>query len=478
MNRDGYSKTLYVERDEEAGVWLRRYLLVYQDVCCPITQHHFFTKNEEELTKIFKGQLMGQNNNSPFQSVISVKNNYRDVVVRTGDSNETLKANAPVIQLVTRKSIGYLRDPQNMRTALASHVLPSSDKYIMVKPISTDHYQTVRKDEYTEEKMFNEVSHYYPVITYEEIKHITDSIPKIEVDFACIGVGSAGTGILDQVSRGNWFKTYFLVDPDKIERKNIRNQWYQNNQVGLAKVDASKVLIGTRYNTDSQPITYTHMLKFQDAGLENYTSKYIVSGFDSIECRLELLQMIKEGKHQAQYLIDTRYDDLSASVFFIDMADPKQVEYYEKGLQSDLDAFNEIQAKELESRRVTEWEDFLEYLHSKGTFQYSCATMQREITGSAPEDCEYNDCEDACGDARCLAFWKRVWESKKDELKIYKPKPVEESSCVKQNFIDIYKFASSFVFAAVREIEAGNPKPFTHVEASTDVLPKSMVLRR
>ena len=104
--------------------------------------------------------------------------------------------------------------------------------------------------------------------------------------------------------------------------------------------------------------------------------------------------------------------------------------------------------------------------------------MQREITGSCAESCDFNTDDEACGDARCLAFWKRIWDEKKDELKIYKPEEQQESSCVKQNFIDIYKYASSFVFAAIREIESGNPKPFTHIEASTDVLPKSMILRK
>lgn len=478
MNRDGYSKTLYVERDEEDNIWLRRYVLFYQDVCCPITQHHFFVKDEEELTKIFKGQLMGQNNNSPFQTVVSVKNNYPDRAVVLRDSGEKIKANAPVVQLLVRKRIEWLRDPQNMRDALQGIKLPPNDDYVMVKRMVNDYYTCEKKSELTDEVMFNEVSHYYPVITYEETKHITDSIPKTEIDFSCIGVGSAGTGILDQVVRGNWFNSYLLVDPDDVELKNVRNQWYTRGQRGVHKADACRAVMQNIYNTDNAPQVYAKNCRFQEAGLDNYVSKYIVSGFDSIECRLELLNDIMEGKHQAQYLIDTRYDDLSASVFFIDMADEKQVEYYKKGLESDLEAFNEIQAKELEARRITTWEAFLDYLRSKGCFHYNCSSMQKEIAGFCDDSCDINTYDDACGGAKCLAFWKRIWEEKKDELKLYKPEEQQESSCVKQNFIDIYKYASSFVFAAIREIESGNPKPFTHIEASTDVLPKSMVLRR
>ena len=478
LNRDGYNKSLYVEENEDKTLWTRRYVLWYQDVCCPITQHHFFIKDEEELTKIFKGQLMGQNNNSPFQHVRSVKNNYRDDVVTT-NSSEELKANAPIVQLITRKGISYLRDPNNMRAELERLTLPTSDKQMMVKFLKDNYYTTVDKDDMTDERMFNEVSHYYPVIDYEQVKHITESIPKVEVDFSCIGIGSAGTGILDQVGRGNWFKSYLLVDPDRIERKNVRNQWYLIGQSGMYKSDASENTLRNIYNIDEAPTIYKYARKFQEAGLENYISKYIVSGFDSIECRLELLDMIIAGKHQAKYLIDTRYDDLAASIFFIDMAEEKQVDYYRKGLVSDLEAFKELQRKEEDSRLITTWEDYLAYLKAKGCFNYSCGECQKELTGAAHiYSCDINLDEEACGSAKCLAAWKKRWDERPEDVRILAPKQAEESSCVKQNFIDVYKYASSFVFAAIREIESGNPKPFTHVEVSTDVLPKSMVLRK
>ena len=40
----------------------------------------------------------------------------------------------------------------------------------------------------------------------------------------------------------------------------------------------------------------------------------------------------------------------------------------------------------------------------------------------------------------------------------------------------IASIVTTFVFAAIREIEAGNPKPFTHVEAQTDKFPSHMVV--
>jgi hypothetical protein len=73
-----------------------------------------------------------------------------------------------------------------------------------------------------------------------------------------------------------------------------------------------------------------------------------------------------------------------------------------------------------------------------------------------------------------MEVYERCKEKCKDIRRI--DIPAAESSCLRQNFIDIYKYASTFVFAAIREIEAGNPKPFTHVEAQTDKFPSHMVV--
>ena len=100
--------------------------------------------------------------------------------------------------------------------------------------------------------------------------------------------------------------------------------------------------------------------------------------------------------------------------------------------------------------------------------------MQAKIGKVA--ECEYP----FCGSEVCKQRWIQVYNEHKekcDELFREEP-PQEESSCVKWNLIDIYKFASSFVFAAIRDIEDGKEKQFTHVEATTDGLPRSIVLRK
>ena len=85
-----------------------------------------------------------------------------------------------------------------------------------------------------------------------------------------------------------------------------------------------------------------------------------------------------------------------------------------------------------------------------------------------------------CEGTKCLEHWKKAWELNKDTIKIPKTEiqGEVESTCVRHNFIDIYKFTSSYVFAAVRCIEDEAPKPLTQIEATTEVFPTAMMLRK
>ena len=55
----------------------------------------------------------------------------------------------------------------------------------------------------------------------------------------------------------------------------------------------------------------------------------------------------------------------------------------------------------------------------------------------------------------------------------------EENTCLKQNLIDIYKYVGTIVMGAIRCIEHNEPKPFTHIEAETNVngLPAYMIVK-
>lgn len=422
--------------------------IYYQRFCSPITQYHLY-KNKD-ISKILKGQLMGQNSDSPLQTIYDVVNEGTDYVIKNNREKKLLR-NASHIELLTR------RCPEDMHNSVMENViLPESDNEIMVKFKSNGYYTKIPKQDYEQEK--DNISTYYPVITYEDCKKIMDKIPKAEIDFTVIGLGSAGTGILDQVIRSTYFDSYMFVDFDDVEDKNLRNQWYRNGDIGRQKVHASRNIV----LSIKAPNIITKDCAFQDVMLSRYKTKYLVSGFDNLECRLELLNKVLTN-YEAKYLIDLRYLDYACSIYFIDLEDENQINYYKRLLEEDKKLIDE-NTKYIETK-----EEFVQYWKEKGYFKQNCDRAIKNLTK------KNNDCGGlfSCESEECKNHLYEKYIESGNRIKIE-----EENSCIKQNFIDIYKYSSSFVFAAIREIENGNPKPFTHVETQTEVIPASMIVRK
>ena len=476
-----YSDCITVKEATEEDTSAEYFKIQGSPICCPVSAYHMFSKDEEELKLIMQGQLMGQNTGSPFQTVYSVANNYIDVGLKTQTYQNWIKRTAPLIQLLTKKETDLLRNTTTLAEEMHKLTLPKDESEALVKLLINDSYVIKSVDEIEELKAAGKVSAYYPVIKYDQVKDLKENIPKMDMDVACLGLGSAGTGILDQLSHSNYFNNYFLCDFDRVEAKNTRNQWYTNGYCGAFKAEASVGILnhytvgvlGTGRRTSPTFNIRKYIGKFQEAGLEAYKFKYVISGFDSIEARLELLQHVKEEKIETRYIIDVRYDDLNASIFFVDTTDPAQVSYYEKGLLSDKEAFDKTE----DENKIQTWEEFYKILQDNATFTCMCADTRARIAGSAG-NCPINH-NHSCNSPECRAAWKTIFENYKSRIqKIYSKPEATETSCVKQNFIDIYKYASTYVFAAIRELEFGNAKPFTHIECTTDVLPHSMVLRK
>lgn len=457
----------------------KRYKIYYESICNPITQSHFFTtKSLDELKLIFTGQLMGQNNNSPFRTVDSVAGTYYDRCITVQNSTTFIKRSAPILQLLTRASIYDLQKKEYLIKKLQEVHFPTENE-VACKLIGDGCYSIRTKKEMEELKEKKQLSAYYPIITHEMCTDIINNIPKMDIEFGCFGLGSAGTGVLDLLSRSIFFDSYLLVDFDTVESKNLRNQWYTRNSLTLTKTRASEAILRNRkvsFDTDRITII-TYNKKFQEVPLQNFNFVYVFSAFDSIEARLEFVKTLHDNKIEARYLIDTRYDDLTASIFFIDMKQQDQVDYYLNGLIEDKKAFDNLNKDKI----VKTADDFIAYLEAKRCFESSCSKTQRmlvnKIEPTAPVD-KYFECPDtSCGNDRCKEMYKKFFEEHiKDKITLYKTE--EESSCVRQNFMDIYHFASTFVFDAIRQIEDKQPKPFTHVDVTTDPLPKSLLIRK
>lgn len=494
INISGSTGTIYIytEFDYEKNKWLDRYQVLVQSVCTPITQYNFYDNKlfPNKLCSLYKAQLQGQNTGSSYQTVTSIKNAWIERALRDSNS-QLIPAQAPHIQLLTQKPLNYLRDNiGEVRNLLMSKTLPKDSSEIMVKFKNEDIYRCIRVNDMEEYKRDNKLSSYYEPITYEDIQHITNNIPKQPVDVICCGLGSAGSGILDQLSRSTYINSYLLIDPDTIEEKNLRNQWYTGSMIGCRKVSGSRDKLMANKPRDRQLTIYQKQCKFQEVQLNQYICKYLISGFDSIEARLELLELVENGTMETQYLIDTRYDDLTASIFFIDVSDEGQMRRYRKGLEADYEAFKIRDAEYKKQTNIQNDEQFFAWLEAQHCYTDSCLECLKAIGHITDEEISYGDekteCElytdilnTPCGGEACKAKWKALYEEYKEHIAdTIKRSDIQqqESSCIRQNFIDIYKYASTFVFAAIREIESGDDKPFTHVEAQTDKFPTHMIV--
>jgi len=448
-------------------------------ICNPITEGHFFQRPLEEIKLLFIGQLMGQNGGSPFRTVSSVAGTYHDNVINTTNGG-FIKRTAPIVQLLTRCTSDVLHDKTRLLSVIQNTRFPQNNE-VAFKNIATDRYYIGTQEELEECKKKNNLSAYYPIITAKMCNQLLENLPRIDIDFGCFGLGSAGSGVLDMLSRSIFFEKYMIVDFDRVEAKNIRNQWYETNQTGQTKVQASDYHLKYRNIAYNNREIIPKNCKFEDINFKMYKFKYAMAAFDKIQTRLDFLNTILEEKSECKFLFDARYDDLTASVFFIDLENKDEVEYYRQGLLSDLEAFKKQKAE----RIIDSWDKFQKWLEISQTYSTNCGgtkrTLERIGVNRTWLECPkaIEDYTSHCGEERCLKMWQDMYEHHKELIAEQLLLPEEESSCVRQNFIDIYHYASTYIFDAIRAMEAENPKKlFTHIDVTTDPLPNSIILRK
>ena len=492
-----------VNKQTQDGIHLDRYEIIGQNICSPITRHHFWTNSEKTIRLLFKGQLMGQQGNSAYQSVAEIHNAYREKAIYYTGTSTVIKRNASILELLLKMSPAQIREVTDLRSKINELRLPTSPDEVLVKLFDHQNYTTAAVSDIEEGgQLYESLSDYYPVISYEQVQEITSQLPAIELDVACMGLGSAGSNILEQLCKSTHINSYMLCDMDIVEAKNLRNQWYRKTDKSCYKTTASRSHVAelnvSLYPNASATVQIFNG-KFQDKDWTGYEFTYVISGFDSIEARYDLFNFVKEGKLKTNYIIDARYDGLESSLYFVDVSDNKQMEYYERTLKDDLEALHEIKEKE-KDKCIDTWDEFYSYLKKNRAFQCNCAHISnkffkrvrpqyadmptpsyQELDSTGGAYCTVQKLDGRiCECTECLEHWEKAWELNKDTIKIPKAEVQGEveSTCVRHNFIDIYKFTSSYVFAAVRCIEDEEPKPFTHVEATTEGFPTAMMLRK
>lgn len=450
-----------------------------QEFCNPITALHVLETNEKDISTLLKVTLSSQNYDDAYSSYTSVANGSFDKVVSCRSCGRyLLKDNASPIELLLGTSGSTLTklNTFDLNRRLRDLVSLKKDE-VWAKKKTEVHYTKLKKASLRKSKEL--YSDYYPAFDYKSIQQMEIEIPKDKYDLGVYGLGSAGTAILDQVCRSNWIKSIYLCDFDNVEAKNMINQWYNKHELSCSKTNASfnqiKSLerpslnvIGTNFYVECDS------KKFQDTDLESKSFKYVVSGFDSIKARMEFLNAILDGKIEAKYLIDCRYLDLACSIYMIDLENTEEVEFYKANLEADAELIKIRNEKE----KLTKAE-FKDWFNRKGYFFSSCASTRKQILNERGWDIEcvprHTSCCD-CACEECVDYLYKLYLESCPNSKVSRT----DASCVKYNYIDIYKYVGAIVFGAFRNIENNNEKPFALVEAETDVkgLPSCMVVRR
>ena len=451
-------------------------LIKGQEFCNPITMNHIYEGNDRDMANLLRVTLMSQNTDDGYGTNPSVNNGYLDETVTSSCCRLTPDVNSP-IELLLGKTSHDIRelDPIEFNRLLRD-LADTPPDYLWAKQKSLSYYQLILKSEYEANK--DQYSTYYPVFTHEMIKRMKIEVPRDMYDIGVYGLGSAGTAILDQLARSNWLKTIYLCDFDIVEDKNLINQWYYNTQISLSKASACENLLKKLERGIGDGVSFyikKDTAQFQDTDLSIKEFKYVVSGFDSLQVRQEFFDKIQDKTIEARYLIDCRYLDLACSIYFIDLENPEEVEFYKANLEADAELMRQAKLKE-----IMTFDEFVEWVDRKGYFNSNCFNLKYRLLNVPRGDsgicpCKVSGESDFCKDDGCKKFLYDAYVKSLPNDKISK----NDASCVKYNYIDIYKYVGAIIFGAVRNIEHGIKKPFTLCEAQTDVhgLPNYMIVK-
>lgn len=427
-----------------------------QEFCNPITAYDVLNRDEKEVRGLIKANLLSQNDDDAFANIYSVSNTEIDMILQGG----YVLNSSPLRLMVPETS------DDNIIFERLREIKKVREKDVWAKAKGNDRYDCYSKEYYRQNR--SEFSDYYPVFDKKFIDKLDIKAPKEEYDIGVYGLGSAGTAVLDTLCRSNWVKSIYLCDFDIVEDKNIINQWYTQNNVGGSKVTESANKIRDLQRDVNGIITKftvnVDRLKFEDSSYKNKKFKYVVSGFDSIKTRQKFFAEIENGNIETQFLIDCRYLDLASSIYIIDTSNKEQMEFYKANLDADAEAFENASKTEMLSQaEFDEMYDKIDVPHG------NCRKFEEKL-GFDNFTCG----ADTCGTKECRQ-WMYEYYRKHGKPVV----PEAESSCVKQNYIDIYKYAGSIIFGTVRKIENNEPKPFTLLEAETNIkgLPNYMIVK-
>ena len=438
----------------------------------------------DKYSKLLKGYLSSQNSEDRYRSTTTIdvegimpplKSTSREVI--------TYKEITPIVALMRVKP-RYLKNmdmttcteklkevqAKMKDTDLFAYCYDRSNVRVEYSIVSETEMKKSLEDPFHANKY---ISDQYPIFTRKDFEDLKIEIPIEEKDSLFIGAGSANSGIALSLGRSTYLGTKItVIDPDTIEEKNLRNQIYTRGSIDCAKVAGFSDKLKSM-TTDTRYIT-TVRDKFQNASIKYDKYKYIYCGLDSIKARQDLLKSIFEDEIKGKYLIDTRYKDQTSSLYFIDLEDKEQVDYYKTNLDED----GRLLEQE-ETKRIPLSDDEIARYEREMICGGCCEITNNLIRKNIPEElnekysCDLNLCNNnsfVCGRQQCRDLIREALRA----VRI----PEKESTCLKQNIIGIYNFTGSYVFQLVKMVETFNKKIATHVELSCDTIPRAMIVRK
>lgn len=447
------------------------YTIYYRQFCNQVTQSVIIDE-PRKARAILTGNLMAGNPNDAYRTPQSVDVDTYTKAIHYQDTGDLIPSTASPLNILLRASdIGNLSTSTvNDTLAKAKAELASGREYVCCavirKPEDLYSSNYLRYRWLTEEERNNPntvVSEYYPVITKDNFDIENIEISRAEYDVICCGCGSAGSQILDQIARLNYYEKYYLVDMDTVERKNLRNQVYTRGDINGYKTDGLRRFIE---HINDRAHVKTSTTRVENVLWTTFKAHILINGFDNIDARLFMLEKVTSGELLADYIVDARYDGLSADLFMVDTTKPDEVNMYKELLLADKEVFDKEKAGKLVD--LDNLEELKEWLRNRNVFSATCGETQRRYFGRSL--CNYR----TCGSYDCVHEWQERFKSINAELF----KDDDGEGCVAQNIIHIYKLVSTWVTSNIVSLETDNKKLFTHVMCTVDPLPKSIVVKK
>ena len=148
-------------------------------------------------------------------------------------------------------------------------------------------------------------------------------------EITIVGCGAVGSFVAVSLAKMGLTK-FKLYDHDTVEEHNLPNQFFNINDIGFEKTQATKNAM-RRFNSDCEIEVYKKWIE------QPLITPIILSCADSMSVRKELFQQAKKSK-KVEFFIDTRMGGLQGQVYSIDMKNKKDIKFYEDSLFSKSEA--------------------------------------------------------------------------------------------------------------------------------------------